>query len=202
MKRSENFSEFTKAYFKLQAEVKNLVADKDNPYYGSKYYTLDKILDYGREIFAKYGFILIQTAETGIAEKEVLIHNLLIHESGEYLETSCSFPAYQQTKEGIRFTPQTVGIAITYGRRYTLSPLLGIASETDDDANELEGDFSNTDDFLSPPTRPTEDYFIKIIGELNNNKNIPETNKPKILEKAKLNRDNQAILKKIWEEIR
>lgn len=51
----------------------------------------------------------------------------LIHSSGESLSTWYPLPEPSQVK------PQQFGSALTYGRRYSLSSLLGFASEDDDD---------------------------------------------------------------------
>jgi hypothetical protein len=53
-----------------------------------------------------------------------------MHKSGEWLETAI-YPLQVDA-------PQQMGKAITYGRRYSLAPLLGIAAEEDTDANGVE----------------------------------------------------------------
>ena len=45
----------------------------------------------------------------------------------------------QSGEKTLRFDAQSVGSAITYGRRYGLSAILGIASEEDDDGNGASG---------------------------------------------------------------
>jgi hypothetical protein len=51
----------------------------------------------------------------------------LVHSSGQYFESVYPLPT-------TAIDPQSMGSAITYARRYSLCPLLGIAGETDDDA--------------------------------------------------------------------
>jgi len=66
---------------------------------------------------------------------------MLVHTSGEYFSDELDLPGEAKGKDGImKFNAQTIGIAITYGRRYQISPFLGIASEEDTDGNGLDGD--------------------------------------------------------------
>lgn len=61
---------------------------------------------------------------------------MILHESGQFFfGDTLVLPAESFGK----FNAQTVGSAITYGRRYSLSAILGIASENDDDANGISG---------------------------------------------------------------
>jgi hypothetical protein len=64
-----------------------------------------------------------------------------MHESGEYIQSDeLTLPAYQTKGGGVKeFNAQGAGSAITYGRRYSLSAILGLASEDDDDGNHASG---------------------------------------------------------------
>ena len=57
----------------------------------------------------------------------VEIETMLVHESGERISSMLAMPLGQ-------FTAQAVGSAISYGRRYSLMAMIGLAAE-DDDAN-------------------------------------------------------------------
>jgi hypothetical protein len=57
---------------------------------------------------------------------------VLSHESGEWIQSSLSLPL-------AKHDPQGVGSAITYGRRYGLSAIVGIVADVDDDANAASG---------------------------------------------------------------
>lgn len=64
---------------------------------------------------------------------------LLLHASGESLSSNYPLPDPTQIK------PQEFGSAITYARRYSLSCLVGIASDEDDDGSSA-----------TPPSKPQE----------------------------------------------
>jgi hypothetical protein len=68
-----------------------------------------------------------------------------MHKSGEYIQSDeLVLPAYQTKGGGVKeFNAQGAGSAITYGRRYSLSAILGLASEDDDDGNHASGQNNN-----------------------------------------------------------
>ncbi len=62
--------------------------------------------------------------------KGEILHTYLIHSSGEFIES------YMPLPRGL--SNQELGSALTYLRRYSLSSILGIAGEEDDDGNAAE----------------------------------------------------------------
>ena len=62
----------------------------------------------------------------------VTVKTLLMHISGEFIETTAECPF--ENLKGMN-SPQSMGAYITYLRRYAISSLLAIASEEDTDAN-------------------------------------------------------------------
>lgn len=128
MKRSEDIQEITKALVKFQAEVKNPANTGVNPHFGNRYAPLSDILNDVRPLLAKHGIAIVQIpSETGSGK--VSVTTILLHESGQWIE------AEPIVLNPVKSDPQGVGSAITYGRRYSISSVLGIASEDDDDAN-------------------------------------------------------------------
>jgi len=71
----------------------------------------------------------------------VTVETILVHSSGEFIKSSLTLVAYEATKGG-GFSPsdkpQSVGSAITYARRYSLSALVGVSAD-DDDGNAASG---------------------------------------------------------------
>lgn len=120
----------SKALSSFQGEIKNPTNTADNPFYKSKYSPLHEILNEIRPVMAKYGLSVIQSP--GGNGKDISITTMLLHSSGEWIKFSPLIITAEKT------TPQGAGSAITYGRRYTISALLGISSENDDDGNIYE----------------------------------------------------------------
>lgn len=139
MQRSETIGSIAKALAKFQGEVKQPKKDANNPYFSSKYVPLEGVVSVITEPLANNGLSYIQSTAT--VDEQVIVKTLVMHESGEWIETDeLKLPAYQVRKDGTKdFNPQGIGAAITYGRRYSLSAALGIASEDDDDGNTGAG---------------------------------------------------------------
>jgi hypothetical protein len=131
MNKSESIKELATALASLQSEIQNPKNTADNPFYHSKYAPLPDILTMARPLLSKHGLSVIQSP--GGDGQHITISTLLMHKSGEWIELE------PLTLTAEKLTPQGAGSAITYGRRYTISALLGISSEDDDDGNSLEG---------------------------------------------------------------
>lgn len=126
---SESIAELTKALSKAQAKMKGAEKDGNNPFHKSKYVTLESTWEACRDQFAENGLAIIQTC--GMREEKPVLYTMLTHVSGEFIIGM--MPLY--VKET---TPQALGSAITYARRYGLAAIAGICP-TDDDAEEAEG---------------------------------------------------------------
>jgi hypothetical protein len=123
MTKSDSIASLSKALSTFQAEVKNVTKDGKNPFFKSKYATLDAIWDAVRPLLGKHGLALTQFP-SGDNELE----SILLHESGEWIASTLKLQVKDATAQG-------QGSAITYGRRYMMSAILGIATEEDDDGN-------------------------------------------------------------------
>jgi hypothetical protein len=123
MEKSENIAELTKALSKFQSEVNNVKKDATNPFFKSKYASLENVWDAVRDPLTKNGLALSQFPS---GENELT--SVLMHSSGQFLAMSIKMMVKEQT-------PQGLGSAITYMRRYAMGAILGIATEEDDDGN-------------------------------------------------------------------
>jgi hypothetical protein len=124
MKRSEAIKEIATALCRFQGQVETVLKDADNPFYKSKYATLGKVLEVIRKPMLENGLSFVQLPED---ENELI--TLLMHQSGEWIETSYKLPP-------LKMDPQSRGSAITYQRRYAITSILGIAIDEDDDGNK------------------------------------------------------------------
>ncbi|WP_214854929.1 ERF family protein [Exiguobacterium sp. s130] len=128
MKRSDSIASIAKALAAFQQDVTQPKKSAKNPHFKSTYVPLDNVVDSIAETAPKHGLSYIQTTVT--ENDKAGVQTLLMHESGEWIEFEpLLLPIGQKA------TPQAVGSAITYARRYSLSSVFGLASEVDDDAN-------------------------------------------------------------------
>ena len=127
MQHSESIAKLAAALMVFQSEVKDPARDGENPHFRSKYVQIDGLLAAVRPILSQHGLSVIQS--TGGDGQNVTITTMILHTSGEWLETDPLTLKAQQA------TPQGAGSAITYGRRYSLSAALGVAWDDDDDGN-------------------------------------------------------------------
>ena len=141
MRTSEEIDKIAAALVKFQGEVESPKKSVENDAFKKggkalKYADLDAIIKTVTPALAKNGLSQHQFTDTDIENKAVKITTMILHESGQYFfGDTLVLPAESFGK----FNAQTVGSAITYGRRYSLSAILGIASENDDDANSISG---------------------------------------------------------------
>jgi len=137
MEHSESIVNFAEAFVAFQAEIKDPKLDADTDYVTKtgkkikfKYASLPEILKTVRPVLSKHGIALLQEPKT--VENVVQITTTLIHKSGEWvrfepLEMKAASPYAQE-----------IGSAITYGRRYNISSVLGLGAEDDDDGNAAQ----------------------------------------------------------------
>jgi ribosomal protein L34E len=118
------------ALAKAEGKIEVAKKDADNPYFKSKYADLATIREVCREPLAAEGLSILQipTAQGNT----VHISTKLLHESGQWIASELILVAKDTT-------PQSIGSCITYGRRYALAAMLGIASDEDDDGNAASG---------------------------------------------------------------
>jgi hypothetical protein len=120
--RSEQINELAAALSKAQGEMKNAPFDKKNPHFGSAYASLASVRDTVREPLAKHGLSVTQTLE------DDRLVTTLMHASGQWVESSCRMPQSAKAQE--------IGSYLSYMRRYSLSALLNISADSDDDGND------------------------------------------------------------------
>jgi len=121
MKTSEQISELAAALAAAQGMMENAIMNRINPHFKSKYADLAAIFDAARKPLSANGLAIVQTIGDGV------LHTRLLHTSGQWIASEHPLPMSGR--------PQEIGSALTYARRYSLSALIGIAADEDDDAN-------------------------------------------------------------------
>lgn len=121
--RSASLAALAAALAKAQGEMEGAAKGNLNPHFKSKYADLASVWDACREPLSKHGLAILQPVSAD--GPRVTVTTMLVHSSGEWIGEALTMTAQQNT-------PQGVGSAITYGRRYGLSSMVGIAPEDDD----------------------------------------------------------------------
>jgi len=124
--RSETISELAKALTSFQGQMTAVKKDAVNPFYKSKYATLDTIWETIRKPLSENGLSVAQTMN--LIEDKSVLETTLYHTSGEWISGI-------QLVNPVKDDPQALGSAISYARRYSLSAMLGIVVDEDDDAD-------------------------------------------------------------------
>jgi len=110
-----------KKLFEAKKEIGKISKDSTNPFYKSKYFDINQLLEHVEPILQKHDLLCLQP----------ILSNSVVTQIVD-VESS------EMVTSGIELTnqtdPQKRGSEITYYRRYTLGSLLGLQAE-DDDAN-------------------------------------------------------------------
>lgn len=153
MDKSQSIQNIAKALGAFQAELPTITLDREvevktktGGSYKFKYATYKNIVETTKPILAKHNLSF-----THLVEPDGSVTTMLLHESGEYLTSSLTIRGEQ--------TAQGIGSCITYAKRYSLSSLLGVVADDDDDANIAEGNsFKTADDNRKWLNKGTTDY--------------------------------------------
>lgn len=143
------------ALAKAQLEIRAASKTQTNPHLKSKYADLASVWDACREPLGKNGLAVVQL--TRIADRGlVCIETILGHSSGAEIRSEIVLPVGKPDAQGY-------GSAITYGRRYALAAIVGVAPEDDD------GDGAVRRDSREPKVRhdgddPMREYAVRLAG--------------------------------------
>lgn len=129
MKKSESIVKLAVSLAKFNGEISSISKDAKNPFFKSEYVTLDKLILATREPLQKNGLSVMQMPLSKEETGEIGVQTLLLHESGEYIESEPLF------MKPIKNDPQQAGSLITYLRRYSYQAILNLNTGEDDDAN-------------------------------------------------------------------
>ncbi len=127
---SPEFGELAGALALAQMEMEGASKDATNPHFRSKYADLASVWGACRAPLGKNGLAVVQMPSASGEESSLV--TMLIHKSGQFFASKLVMTVVDNR-------PQTVGSALTYLRRYSLSAMVGVAPE-DDDGNAAQGD--------------------------------------------------------------
>tara|TARA_R100001594_G_scaffold97288_2_gene131526 strand:- start:2298 stop:2801 length:504 start_codon:yes stop_codon:yes gene_type:complete len=127
--KSESIEKLASALSKAQSEIKGAEKKSTNPFFNSGYADLHTVIESSFPHLTKYGLSVIQGNDG--KPGEFYVTTMLLHESGQWIKSKLKMPIEKATA-------QSIGSTITYGRRYGLSAMVGIA-QYDDDGNAASG---------------------------------------------------------------
>ena len=156
MSQSESINELAAALSKAQGEMQAAIKDKVNPFYKSSYADLGSVWDAARPVLSKNGLCVMQTTELS-ASGHILMITTLAHVSGQWVKSCLPLNPTKQDSQGI-------GAAITYLRRYSLSALVGVVCDDDDDGETAVGR-GKTKGAQTTPPQPPAPPAEKISGD-------------------------------------
>lgn len=189
---SDEIGEIASALAEAQGEMNNASKSADNPYFKSKYADLSEVTDAARVI---HRFGLSYTQQIIRHGEQRILFTTLMHKSGQWIRSEYPIDAVADKNRVV--TPQAVGSAITYARRYSLQSILGIAAE-DDDGNAASGKGSplaegGTPKQKRPPLKKDalDDKAKEVAGKLK------EFDSKEDRAKFLYNEDNAALLTKL-----
>lgn len=114
--------ELLTALANVKKEVGVLSKTETNPFFKSKYFDINSLIQQVEPLLEKNGLVLLQPILNGVVTSEIW-----------HVETAQKVSS--EINLGTISDPQKLGSAITYYRRYTLQSLLGLQAE-DDDGNK------------------------------------------------------------------
>ena len=135
MLQSESVNELFGALAKAQANLKPAHFNKTNPHFKSKYADMTAVLEAVRRPLAEHGLAVTQTTE--VRDGALVLVTRMGHSSGQWIAGEYPLPNTGR--------PHEIGSAMTYAKRYSLSAIVGISADDDDDGNAAQ----------SAPAHPT-----------------------------------------------
>lgn len=155
MRKSETIENISKSLVKAWEKIKNpkhnqnvTVRTKKGGQYDFQYTDLTGIIDEVKPHLTENGITILQQAYTELIEGNLVVSvtTRLVHETGEWIESRpLQYPIGDNDI-------QAMGGLVTYMKRYSLSAILGISTEADDDGNIASGNkatFKATDNQLN-----------------------------------------------------
>ena len=124
---SETIGKLAGALAKAQGDMTMVEAKSNNPFFNSKYASLSAVLEVALPKLNANGIALVQGNRWDAVDNGFYITSMLMHSSGEWIKSEIRMPISKKDAHGI-------GAATTYGRRYLLSSMVGVA-QADDDGN-------------------------------------------------------------------
>jgi len=149
--------DFVESFCRAQKAFKKITKSTNNPFYNSKYADLETIIEATNKALCDNWLMVTQHT---ISEGDLVgVLTVLMHKGGHSISSKLLLKPAKND-------PQGVGSTITYARRYSLSAILGVASEDDDDGNNA----SQPND--KPESKATPNAGLPTCPKCNTNKGV------------------------------
>ena len=125
--KSSKIDKLAGSLAKAQSEMGGVAKGKVNPFYKSSYADINSCIEACMPALNKHGLSISQ-GNRFCNTSGYYITTTLLHESGQWLRSEIRIPLTNKKDA------QEIGSACTYGRRYGLTSMVGLA-QVDDDGN-------------------------------------------------------------------
>lgn len=175
----------------FQKECPKLDFDKSvrTKKYNFAYVSLANMIATTKPVLSKNSLAIIQYPVAAASEGSVGVETVLLHESGESIsgtfEMKIPVARDRESGESLPVTPQDVGSAISYARRYAYAAMLGLIADEDNDGLPIDEIYQDT---------PENKVWIKMACErlgITNLETVKEIHAKMIA--AKCTKDEQVI---------
>lgn len=147
------------ALSQFQTEVRAIKRGDDNPFFKSKYASLESIQQHIKPQLIKCG--LIVTQGNVVIDGNIYVNTKVWHtESGEFIESV--FPIVVQ-----KGTAQDYGSAVSYAKRYSITGLLNLIIQDEDDDGNFASQETKVEVKNDPPALDQSKYdaMVKFIND-------------------------------------
>ena len=129
---SDTIGKLAGALAKAQSQMTMVEGKSTNPFFNSKYASLAAVLEVAMPALNANEVALVQGNRWSPTDNGFYITSMLMHSSGEWIKSEIRMPISKKDAHG-------VGAATTYGRRYLLSSMVGVAQADDDGNGAIQG---------------------------------------------------------------
>lgn len=123
LQKSDSIKNLTKALITFHVKVDTIKKDAKNPFFKSSYASLSNILESIKDPLIESGLSITQ-----FPSGDHSLTTIIMHESGEWMLS-------EYTMKPVKDDPQGRGSCLSYMRRYSLSAVLLLNIDDDDDGN-------------------------------------------------------------------
>ncbi len=173
MLKSDSIELLAVALAKFHAACPKIVKDTRNDFFKSRYADLGTILGIVNPVLAANDLSVVQ-----LVSGENELTTMLVHKSGQYIgavsvmrPTEAVVRRDQNKNDILGVTPQALGSAITYQRRYAVAAILSLCIDDDDDGNAASATGRKPEDRSverqapKPETKPAETKPVEKLSE-------------------------------------